>query len=270
MSENNNNEEVKQEGDNKEPKLPEGFRIVEENEVIPPGYTIRTDIALEKTITDAPKKSTEPVQKFDPPKVLEAIIDTNQEQKETPTKFSLSNPTIIKQAQVQPTKADLSKQQQPATGEKLTDAEKLAKLDAEIKRDEGGEAKQLGYDDYKDSAETYMEAYEGILQFCALLIDKKGAPSTYEFLTPKKEKLQHQLTKVLRKHPKWIAPIEILFLGNLIPASTRIIMKAKDNRKDYMEMKRKQEEKDEPIEINKGGPDKGKEKIRRPGRPPKA
>lgn len=271
MSENNNKEEVKQEGEDKQPKIPEGFRWVEPDEVLPPGYETRVDLTAEKTMTNAPKKSTEAAQKFDPPKVLEVVIDPAQEQKEAPTKFSFSSPKVIQQSQVQPTKADLSKQQSLAADKGLTDKEKLEKLDAAIAHDEGAGKKpeDYTYDDYKESAEMYLEGWEGILQFAALLINPKGASSAYVFAKEKKERLILQGTKVLRKHPKWVAPIEALFIGNVVPASARIIIKARGDRKEYMEMKRKQEEEKTPIEINKGGPDKGLPKSRGPGRPSK-
>ena len=271
--ENENKDSVTPKGENPDLKLPEGFRIVEDGEVIPPGYTIHTDIALEKTITDAPKVGTAaPAQKFAEPKVMEVIIDPKQPQKEAPTQFNFTNPNVIKQAQAQPTKGDQSKKETPASSdEKLTDAEKLKQLDETIRKEDELEAKVSGgYSDFHDTAEMAVEGYEGLVQLFGMWYSKDfNSASTYAFLKEKKEKLVYLGTKISRRR-NWVLKPEYLFINNLITETTRSVMKAKGNRNLYMEQRRKEEEENIVPERNKGGPNKGEIKTRGPGRPSKA
>lgn len=252
---------------NNEVKLPEGFRLVEDGETLPPGYETRVDLTLEKTITNAPKKEVAamPAEKFPEPKVLEAVIDPNQKSKEVPTPFSFTSPRVIQQAQLQPTQGDVAKQE-PTEKEK-TDKEKLAALDSAIAREEKT-GQEKSYSDYHDTAEMFVEAWEGGLQFVSMLIDKKGAPSAYAFLEDKKKQLIEQGTKVSRKK-NWVVPIEFLFFSNLTAATARVIVKARDNRKEYMKNKHEDEKNNIPPETIKGGPNKGGERTRGPGRPRK-
>lgn len=263
MSENNNNEEQKPPLENTEGKLSEGFRLVEEGEVIPGGqYETRMDLTLQKSITNAPKKEKPP---FPEPKVLEAKVDPKQQPEQPKTKFSFSNPSTIHQQNAQQTKGDA--QAPEKKNDNLSADERLKKLDEAIKRDEGTD-KTYTYDDYADTGEMFVEGWEGILQFAAGLISKDSSQSAYGFTEDKKKKLIYQATKVSRKR-NWVVPIEISFLGNLIPASTGIIMKARNSRKEYMKKKQLEEKEDTPVEIVKGGPNKGEIKTRGPGRPRK-
>ena len=63
-------------------KLPEGFRIVEENETIPAGYITRMDLALEKTITNAPvsKAASAPVAPITSTKTEKINVDNMTEE----------------------------------------------------------------------------------------------------------------------------------------------------------------------------------------------
>lgn len=268
MVQNNNNEEVKLKGENQEPKLPEGFRWVDPDEVLPPGYETRVDLTAEKTMTNAPKKGTEPAQKFPEPKVFEAIIDPNQKPKEAPTPFSFTNPTVIKQAQAQPTKGDLARKETPESSDKnLTEEEKLKNLDEEIKKEDGIEDK-AGYtfSDYKDTAEMAIEGYEGLVQLFGMWFSKDwSSASQYAFLEEKKKKLIHLGTKISRRRG-WVLKPEYLLINNLITETTRSVMKAKGNRKTYMENRRKEELENREPERVKGGPNKGEIKTSGPGR----
>lgn len=271
MSEDNKNSEVKPEGEDKEPKLPEGFRWVEEGEVLPPGYETRVNLEAEKTMTNAPKPGTAaPAQKFVEPKVLEVVIDPNQKQKETPTPFSFTSPQVIKQAQAQPTKGDLAKKETPASSsdEKLTDAEKLKNLDDEIRKEDELEDKAGNtYSDYKYTAEMGIEGYEGLVQLFGMWHSKDwNSASAYAFLTEKKAKLIHLGTKISRRR-NWVLKPEYLLINNLITETTRCVLKAHGNRKTYMENRRKEELENRDPELNKGGPNKGKIKTRGPGNP---
>lgn len=211
-----------------------------------------------------------PAQKFPEPKILEAVVDPNIKPKETPSSFSFTNPQVIQKAQAQPSKGDIANQQlkdQPKAQDTLSSEEKLKKLDEAIKRDEGSN-KEYTYDDYRDTGEMFIEMWEGGLQLIGQLISKDSAPSAYSFLEEKKKKLIEQATKVSRKR-NWVVPIEASFLGNLIPASARIVIKATDNRKTFMAAKRKAEIENREQEVVKGGPNKGEIKTRGPGRPKK-
>lgn len=254
-----------------EPKLPDGFRVLEEGEVLQPGYETRVDLTLEKTITNAPKKDAAPAQKFPDPKVIEVIIDPAQKQKEVPTPFSFTNPKVVQQAQSQPTKGDLDKKQQASSSdENLSDAEKLKKLDEEIKN-EDAQAGKAGetYGDYKDTAEMAVEGYEGLVQLFGMWYSKDySSASQYAFLEEKKKKLIHLGTKISRRRG-WVLKPEYLFINNLVTETTRSVMKAKGNRSEYMKKRRQEESENKEPEIIKGGPSKGEVKTRGPGRPRK-
>jgi hypothetical protein len=113
-----------------------------------------------------------------------------------------------------------------------------------------------------------IEGWEGILQFIAQLINKDTSESAYGFSAEKKKRLIAQATKVSRKR-NWVMPVEAMFLGTLVPASAGIIIKASTRRKEYMAKKREDEINNTEPELNKGGPNKGFEKRRGPGRPRK-
>lgn len=264
-SDNNNDQPLKPQGS----QLPEGFRVVEEGEVIPPGYETRMDLTLERTITNAPK-SQAPPQKFPEPRIVEAIIDPNTKPQEKPQAFSFTSPQIIQKNLAQPTKGDVQNLQEgpKKSSQPLSDAEKLKNLDDEIRRDAAGEKKDYSYDEYHDTAEMAVEGIEGLVQFAALMIDKSGSPSAYAFLEEKKNKLIRMGTKISRKRG-WVLTPEVAFLGTLLPISGRIIIKARDNRKDYMDKRRQEEATNTPAPIVKGGPNKGDIKTRGPGRPRK-
>lgn len=203
---------------------------------------------------------------FGEPKVLTASIDPKQKPEQPKTAFSFTNPSTIHQHSAQPTKGEAQQKQQSAEPS-LSSDEKLKKLDQEIANDAKDQTKYT-FDDYQDTAEMFVEGWEGIVQFAALLIDKNGSPSSYQFLEEKKKKLIHLGTKVSRKRG-WVITPEVAFLGTLIPITARTIIKATDGRKAYMAKRRQEEEQNRPPEVNKGGPNKGEIKTRGPGRPRK-
>lgn len=237
------------------------------NDQVQPIPEVNTDVVSADNSHSA-EHTTPP--KFPEPKIIEAVIDPNIKPKETASSFSFTNPKVIQKAQVQPTKGDLSNQQandQPKVEDKSSSDEKLKKLDESIKRDEG-QNKQYTYDDYYDTGEMFIEGWEGGLQLLGQILTKDSSASAYGFTEEKKKKLIYQATKVSRKR-NWVIPIEASFLGNLIPASAKIVIKMVDSRKVYMANKRKAEAESKEQEIVKGGPHKGEIKTRGPGRPRK-
>ena len=203
-----------------------------------------------------------PKPKFPEPEVLDAVVNPDEKPKQGPTPFSFTNPKAVHQDMAQPTKGDMARAAEPPKP-KMT----LAELDKEIAEEEKGE-KERTYDDYRDTAEMFVEGWEAILTFAARMISKDHTDSTYEFSVPKKERLIHQATKVSRKR-NWVMPIEYMFLGTLLPATGAILLKAQDKRKEYVKKNEVVSKAVPTEEITKGGPNKGFPKRRGPGRPSK-
>lgn len=206
---------------------------------------------------------------FPEPVVLSAVIDPKIKAKEGPVSFNFMKPQQVHQIYSQPSKGDAAKiaaadaakdDQHPVR--KMT----LSELDAAIARDEKDPNKYT-IDDYADTGEMFVEGWESALTFFSRMISKDHSDSTYEFGKNKKDKLIYQATKVSRKR-NWVIPIEYSFLGNLIPASGQILMKASDKRKEYMKNLEKNPIATKEV-VNKGGPNKGFRKTRGPGRPSK-
>jgi len=190
---------------------------------------------------------------FAEPKVLNAVVDPKEKPKEAPVAFSFSSPQAIQAKQAEPTKGDVAKQEK-----KLT----LAELDAEIAKDEKNE-KNYTIDDYRDTAEMFIEGWEATLTFICRAFSKDTSDSAYEFPKAKKDKLIHQATKVSRKRG-WVMPVEALFLGTLLPATAQIALKASDKRKEYFKT-----HKDEKPGTSADNSSEKKPSGRRPGRPSK-
>lgn len=236
--ENENKEEQKQQGENKEEKKDEQTTPPASNPAPPPI----------------------PPKPFPEPKVLEAIVDPKQKAKEGPVAFSFTTPQAIQQKQAEPSKGDVANKEE-SEKKKPT----LAELDAQIARDEKS-GKVLEYSDYEDSATMFVDAWEaGLIMICRA-ISKDTSDSSYGFPAPTREKLIRHGIKVSRKRG-WVVPIELLAGGTLVAATGTIIMKASDKRKEYLA--KKKSENPENVELNKGGPNKGTEKRRGPGRPSK-
>lgn len=215
----------------------------------------------------ASSESTQPVFKepeiLQEPEVVQAVVNPKTPQKEGPTPFSFTNPKAMHQQMAEKTKGDVATATtSPVVEKKLT----LAELDAEIARDEKDD-KQYTIDDYRDTAEMFVEGWEALLTFASRMISKDYTNSAYEFSVPKKERLIHQATKVSRKR-NWVMPIEYMFLGTLLPASGAILLKASDKRKEYMK-KVETESPAQTEELTKGGPNASFPKRRGPGRPSK-
>lgn len=197
---------------------------------------------------------------FPEPKVLEAIVDPAEKPKEGATPFSFTNPKALHADMAQPAKGDIPAEKKGS----------LSELDAQIARDEK-RGDDMTYDDYKDSAEMFIDMYSGALTFIARLISKDTSDAAYEFPKAKEDKLKGQLIKVLRKR-RAAMPIELLFAGTLIPATAQIIVKATDKRKEWMKKNQDfSKQRDMPMaektETVKGGPNKGQTKRRGPGNP---
>lgn len=218
-------------------------------------YTIQ-DIIIDLIASPA----TESHKKFPEPEILEAIVDPKEKPKEGPVPFSFTSPQQIHKSQAQPTKGDIEAKQQE---KKPT----LAEIDAEIKRDEK-QGKDMEYDDYKDTAEMFMDFWEGTLTMICRGWSKDTSDSAYSFPEKTREKLIRQGIKVSRKRG-WVIPIELLAGGTLMAATTTIAMKARDKRKEYLDKKPAAENNFQKEEITQGGPNKGIPKRRGPGRPSK-
>lgn len=190
---------------------------------------------------------------FPPPKVLNAVVDPKEKPKEGPTPFSFTNPAALHSDMAKPAKGDIPEQPKKKT---------LADLDAEIAADER-KGEEMDYDDYKDNAEMILDMYEGGLTWFSRWWSKDTSDSAYEFPKLKRDKLERQLTKVLRKRKTGI-PIELLFAGTLIPATGQIITKASDRRKIYLAENKKVTPAAASDTSVKKEPNK-----RRPGRPTK-
>lgn len=215
------------------------------------------------TNTGASQPSNPPGQPFPPPKVMEAIIDPKLKPKETGVPFSFNSPQAMHAKAAQPTKGDVAKAEEVSAKPKMT----LAELDAEIAADEKGE-KPHTYDDYRETAEMFVEGWEAFFTFIGRRISKDNTDSAYEFSKEKRERLIHQATKVSRKR-NWVMPIEYLFVGTLLPATGSILLKADDKRREYNKKNEEAIATGSQQEINKGGPNKGLPKRRGPGRPSK-
>lgn len=207
---------------------------------------------------------------FPEPEVLQAVINPNEKPKEGPTPFKFTTPKKVQDAMAHPTKGDMARAAEPAPG---ADAEKpkptLAELDAEIARDEkSGSGGEYSYDDYRQTGEMFVEGWEALLTFISRRISKDTSESAYEFSKEKRERLIHQATKVSRKR-NWVMPIEYLFIGTLLPASGAILLKADDHRREQKKKNEGLASEGMDPELIKGGPNKGFEKRRGPGRPRK-
>ena len=234
---NENKEEPKKEGENSEPKKEEI------NTPVPPA--------------PAPVPPQQPPVKFPEPKVLEAVIDEKQPPKKGPVPFSFTTPEAIHQKQAEPTKgeiaiADLKK--------KLT----LEELDAQIARDERKDKKDYTIDDYVDTANMFVDFWEAGMMTICRAIARDTSSSAYKFPTETREKLIRQGTKISRKKG-WVIPIELLGAGTLLAATADNGFKAADKLKEYKD--KKKNETPDKVELNKGGPNKGREKKRGPGNP---
>lgn len=203
--------------------------------------------------------SAAPAASFPEPKVIQAVVDPKQKQKDGPVAFSFTKPQAIQQQYAAPSKGDAEKDQ--AAADTRSDAQKLADLDAEIARDEKSDQPR-GYSDYHDTAEMFILGYEATLMFLGRLISKDTSDTAYGFSEKTRNKLIYQATKVSRKR-NWVMPIEYMFAGTIAPATLGVILKAKEKRNQYF--KNNPEEK-KPI-LNKGGKNKGAVKTRGPGRP---
>lgn len=206
---------------------------------------------------------------FAPPKVLEAVIDTKKTQAPGPQKFSFTNPKAIQEKLIAPTKGDLAaKTEQPAAA--IDKTRTLEYLDAQIARDEKGDKKDLSYDDYEDSATMFLDFWEGTMTMICRAISKDTSDTAYEFPQPKREKLIRQLTKVSRKKG-WVMPIELMAGGTLLAATTQVVLKARDKRKEYMKSIKKEETSlDESTKTEKipstDNASTGKRKVGRPSK----
>lgn len=225
---------------------------IDPNPVIVPG-----DQPSGGTTAQQPASPAKP--KFPEPEVLQAVVDPTERPKQGPTPFSFTTPQAVHQNQAQPTKGDVARAQEPAPKTKT-----LAELDAEIASETKNE-KERTYDDYHDTAVMFIEGWEAALTFAARMISKDTSDSTYEFGEAKRLRLIDQATKVSRKKD-WVMPIELLFLGTLLPASATILLKAVDKKKEYAKNNPDNSKEEEKI---KGGPNKGLPKRRGPGRPTK-
>lgn len=234
--ENENKEEQKQPGENKEEK--------KEEQTTPP-------------VSNPPLPEVPPIP-FPEPKILTATVDPKQKPEQPKTGFSFTSPPAMHQQNAQPTKGDVAQQE---VKKKPT----LAELDAEIARDEKT-GKELDYDDYKDTAEMFIDFWEGTMIMICRGWSKDTSDSAYSFPEKTREKLIRQGIKVSRKRG-WVIPIELLAGGTLMAATTNIILKASDKRKEYLA--KKKIETPDNVEVNKGGPNKGETKRRGPGRPSK-
>lgn len=195
---------------------------------------------------------------FPEPKVLEAVVDPKAKPKEGPVAFSFTNPQAMHQKQAEPTKGDAARIEEEGKKKQT-----LAELDADIARDEKTN-KDYTIDDYKDTAEMFIEGWEAILTFASRMISKDSSDTAYEFSKAKKERLIYQATKVSRKR-NWVMPIEYMFLGTLIPATGTILLKASDKRKEYFEKMKKENPPTEAGETKTGDT----QRKRGPGRPSK-
>lgn len=207
-----------------------------------------------------------PEKPFPEPVVLEAVVNSAEKPKEGPTTFSFTAPRQVHKEQAHPTKGDLARAKELEI-QNSKPKPTLEQLDAEIAADEKAD-KERTYDDYRDTAEMFIEGWEAGLTFIARMISKDYSDSAYEFSVAKKEKLIHQATKVARKRG-WVMPAEYMFIGTLLPASGAILLKAQDKRKEYVSKIQNQDPGATSEEITKGGPNKGFPKRRGPGRPRK-
>lgn len=194
---------------------------------------------------------------FKEPPVLEAVVNPKTPQKEGATPFSFTSPNAVQAEMAQPTKGDV------VSNEPKKPYGSLAELDAAIAKDQK-EGKELTVDDYIDSATMFVDAWESALIMICRAISKDSSDSAYGFPAPTREKLIRHGIKVSRKRG-WVVPIELLAGGTLLAATTNIVMKARDKRKEYVKSSKAQGS--DKIEIVKGGPEKGSPKRRGPGRP---
>lgn len=212
-----------------------------------------------------PTPTPPPAQKFPEPEILDAVVNSDEKPNPGPTGFRFSTPKRVHDEMAKPTKGDLAHANQPPPASPQP-KKTLADLDAEIASDQRAD-KDRTIDDYIDTATMFIEGWEALLTFAARMISKDHSDSPYEFSAPKKQRLIDQATKVSRKRD-WVMPIEYLFVGTLLPASAGILLKAQDKRKEYIKRMENAPEGTEK-EITKGGPNKGFEKRRSPGRPRK-
>lgn len=220
------------------------------------GSMLKTDAdSLISEVTASIAINTPPAASFAEPKVLKAVIDPKQKPAEGPVPFSFSRPQTMHKEMAEPTKGDAAQQ---ADKKKLT----LEQLDREIALDERKD-KEHTIDDYMDTGSMFIEGWETALTLISRGISKDSSDSAYEFSKEKRERLIHQATKVSRKKG-WVIPVEYLFVGNLIPASAQILIKATDRRKQYNLEKAKAE-----LENREFVPAPAKTTRRGPGRPTK-
>lgn len=204
-----------------------------------------------------------PVKKFKEPVVLEAVVDPNIKPKEGPVKFSFTTPKEIHAAQAQPTKGDIALQ----TETKKRPFGSIEEIDKAIARDEKQTNGEYTLDDYQDSAEMFVDAWEGaMIMFCRGW-SKDTSETAYAFPTATREKLIRHGIKISRKRG-WVMPIELMGGVTLLSATASRIGQASDKRKEYLKtLENSESNSGAKEEVIKGGPNKGLPKRRGPGNP---
>lgn len=212
--------------------------------------------------TDVPKAP------FPEPEVLQAVINSNEKPKEGPTPFKFTTTKKVQDDMTVPTKGDVARAAGTVPGaEPAKPKMTLAELDAEIASDEKA-GQEHTYDDYRETSEMVVLGWEAFLTFVSRRISKDTSGTAYEFTEKQRERLIHMGTKVSRKR-NWVMPVEYLFLGTAIPASASILLKADDHRRETVKKNEQLADEGKEPEVTKGGPNKGFEKRRGPGRPRK-
>lgn len=194
----------------------------------------------------------EPVAKFKAPETLEVVIDHKQKQQEGPTPFSFSKPQDIQKDIAKPTKSDVQ-QKQPTVEE----------IKSHILKEETPKPNSE-YSDYYDNAEMLIDGWSLALSSICNAVAGDTAIQSYDYHKDTADKLKRQLTKILIKRNTML-PIEVLFAGTLIGATSPIVLKTRNRRKELNEIKRIAKE----LELSKSPEQKLEEKKaslrRKPG-----
>lgn len=236
-------------GDSSHLPIPEGYRVVQEGEAIPAGYTTRVHLQSGKKITNAPPPSSTttppvqpaPVQPPPPftnspePKVLEKMVDVKEKPQEKPTTFSFLDNQRIEKEIAKPTNGDEAKKAGSSAQEladKLKNSGSASSSPSSPSSTSASTAPKEPIDE-SDFAENADFLIDGVAFGLSSLfrwwsLDTTETP--YEFKQAKIDKLKNQLARILKKKQKAF-PLEWACVGTLLAMCITPATKAFENRK---------------------------------------
>lgn len=239
-------------GDSSRLPIPEGYRVVQEGEAIPAGYTTRVHLQSGKKITNAPPPSSSPappappVQPVSPPtpaptvfppltnspepKVLEKMVDPKEKPQEKPTTFSFLDNSRIEKEIAKPTNGDKGSSASELadklknTGNASSSPPTPAPASSTVSKEPIDES------DFAENADFLIDGIAFGLSSLFRWWSLDTTETPYEFKQAKIDKLKNQLARILKKKQKAF-PLEWACVGTLLAMCITPATKAFENRK---------------------------------------